>query len=293
MFLKHKYFKIILRFVVDIKFILFINTVLSLYFYLNFQHNTKATQWILSNLALSEVSLMKFKLWTLLSYSLFHINIHSFIIFLIPVMFTLKKLKLFYSNYELGKFYIFASLTGSIIHILLTDKVAPISGAQGISLGFLILYARFYGLKPLFSFFKIRFSYNTIVFILIITDLLLVATKNILTETSFINHLAILVFCYFYIKKDNKDANQAYNHESSKKIIKFSKAYTKAFKKNFSSKQSQATEPLSQSLNEQTNTILDKISLKGMDSLSKKELETLNKISKLKNQENNTKNKHD
>ena len=294
MFLKHRYLQIVLRSVVDIKFLLFINTALSIYFYLSFQNDATAMGWITSNLALSGNGLMKFKFWTLISYSLFHVNIHSFLIFLIPIVLTLKKLKLFYSNYELGKFYLFASLTGALTHILLTNKTDTISGAQGISLGFLILFARLYGLKPVFSLFKIKFSYNTIIFILIITDLFLVATKHIITETSFTNHLAILAFCYFYIKKDNKNTNNSYNRKpSSQKIINFSKAYTKASKNNISYKQNTETTTPVNSLNEQANIILDKISLKGIDSLSKKELEALNKISKLKNQENNDNKKND
>lgn len=232
------------------------------------------TQWNVTEdwFAFSPVSLKSMRLWTLFTHGMANKTLPGFLISTSLIIYTSGKLKQFYSPFELGKFYLFSLLTGSVLQILLAPESLSVLGAIPVSLAFAILNARFYGQTLILNFRSLRVNFTALTLLLILATFIGAGTNGIPDTGSIPELMGIFLFCYFYIQKDSQRKTfyqTPPEYEPPPEFLK--EPFPKYEKKD--SPDSTPTEAV-------VNAILDKISEKGIHTLTQKERELLDKASK-------------
>jgi membrane associated rhomboid family serine protease len=219
--------------------------------------------------AFSLKSLKELKLWTLFTHSLLNDNPLELIGSMGSVVFFVQKLKKFYSGKTVTRFFFWASLAEAFSHALIEPENQKISGSLGIAIAFLLLYTLKSRNTPLFFLNRIPIHLPMVTAALILFDLFTLGSPWRPDHGSFAGHIGILFFMYF--------KRSAYLHTDSYYESLFSSQATE------DKQQKKLKPPPSSSLESQVDSILEKISRQGIESLSDKERGLLDRASKIKN----------
>jgi len=231
------------------------------------------------------LNIKQFRFWTLLSYSFSHDSFFTLGFSFFPILLLVKKLRKWYSLNELGRIFLYSTLSGALAHSLLAPENHVISGALGIVLAYLVLYCRVAGRKPLFQVFSLPVNLNMIALIGILFNFLTIQWEFRPDQSSFACHLGILVFSFFYMRTARyRNQDEETSESRGKKAwIKFPDGLVHPGKLIFTrtrSKNAPGNTPFPSE--KDINRILDKISEQGIHSLSEKEREILNRASQMR-----------
>ncbi|EKD27367.1 MAG: hypothetical protein ACD_79C00739G0006 [uncultured bacterium] len=265
-------------FIFNIYFILIITLILTLFFQLS-KLNTVILDFLNANFSLSMNALKSFKVWTLVSYSLFNNNLFILTITFVVILTLTNSLKKIFSEYELGKYFLKASLIGGISHVLIAPNDFVTNGSFGVMMGFILLYSKVKGSDPVITIFKKPFNWNTFAFLLIILDLLTIQRDFRPDESSFANHIGIFIYSFLCFRSKNTDYMDLKKEEFIEKYDIAQKKHFNDFYSKFINKTEKPKEEISET---DVDKILDKISEKGIHSLSEEEKKILKKASKMK-----------
>jgi membrane associated rhomboid family serine protease len=218
--------------------------------------------------AFSLKSLKEFKLWTLFTHSLLNDNALELLGSMGSIVFFAQKLKKFYPGKTLARFFFWASLAEALSHALIETESQMISGSLGIAMAFLLLYTLKSRNAPLFFLNRIPIHLPMVTTVLIFFDLFTLGSSWRADHGSFAGHIGILFFIYF------KRSSYLHTDPYYESLFSSQAAEDKQQKK--------STPPPSSSLESQVDSILEKISRQGVESLSDKERGLLDRASKIK-----------
>jgi len=218
------------------------------------------------------------QIWRLITYAFCHSRFDLFhIIFNMYIFWMLgKTLESMYGSREFCLFYLTAALVSGIAFVafsLFTSRLSPAVGASGAVMGVLMLYALHYPRQIIYIFFVIPIEMRWIVALYVVYDLhpvlLEISGGDYFDGVAHSAHLGGLLFGYVYYQSHLRLSNYVPHIRLPK--VKLSKK----------PKDIRIYAPPSQEqLDDQVDTILEKISQHGEASLTNREREILNTASR-------------
>jgi membrane associated rhomboid family serine protease len=251
---------------------------ISIFFIINISSGIFQSNFITLNLALPlNLNEFVFKFWTLLTYMFSHKDLGHVFYNLLLLYFSAQTFLSFLSEKKLVYVYVMSGLMGGIILLILsaifpgTFEYSILFGASAAVLGIVTSLALYIPNLPvsLFGIIEMKYKYYALLIFAVST----IIDFNINTGGK-ISHFGGAFFGLFfgYMLKNGKDISELTFFKRSKKTN---------LKVVHSNKNSKAHEQ-SHSNQQTIDTLLDKISKNGYESLSKAEKELLFKLSQKK-----------
>lgn len=216
-----------------------------------------------AELALSTNNIKAYKLWTLISYHVADDSYYLSVIFLILSCFILSQTTKIISFTETSKFLLYSSLIAAFTHILTTSPSAKLAGLTTILTSTLFLFSFLKGKEPIFRLFNKVITFNHIILILIVLNIVTAQAPWRSDSVSVTSQLAVMIYSFFFLKRSNFKKPDILR----KKTVNYKVSPSKKLKDNIP-------------IEKQVDAILDKINQKGIHTLSEQERDILNQASR-------------
>jgi membrane associated rhomboid family serine protease len=211
----------------------------------------------------------KLMLWQLFTYMFLHAGLWHLVINMLMLWFFGSDLERFWGSRRFLVYYLFTGVGAGLCSFLTAfHSLVPVVGASGAIFGILLAYALLFPDTIVFLFFFFPMRIRQAVFVLAGINLL-GALSNPGAGMAYFAHLGGALFGYLYLK----------NEKLWQRFFNYTNLFN--FRARWKENKAKKRQLQDLELKRETDRILEKISKQGMESLSRKERQTLEKRSRL------------
>ncbi|MCF7908871.1 MAG: rhomboid family intramembrane serine protease [Candidatus Omnitrophica bacterium] len=211
----------------------------------------------------------KLMIWQLVTYMFVHLDLWHLVMNMLMLWFFGPAIEAAWGQKRFLIYYFFTGIGAALCSVIFSFN-SPIIGASGAIFGILVAYAMLYPDNMILFFFFVPMKMKHAVFVLAGINLLGAISASG-SGIAYIAHLGGGLFGYLYLK------NETLRH----RLLSLDFEKIKSWFNKPSAKPTKSTKPNKpKTFDERVDEILDKISKKGMASLTKEEIDILDRRSR-------------